>query len=283
MLRTVHNLTLCFAHRVPQRASLISQSFQAPISFPNMAKRKRSAVAAASTAAMEAPVVVRPKIRQTEVPLPPNVTTDAPKPTRRQSSRGSKNGSTNPNANSDVLDGVSALRASPDGHEDGRPESHLTPGMSNGTAKGAVKDVTAETPSAEAPVGKGRRKKAPAPQLKSEPEETKDTVVKGVAKSISAPAETNGMAGDPEDAEGLEEDEVEIKEALSRPPPVNSDYLPLPWKGRLGYVCISYTRCVTSINTCIRPVSTRTSAVQILPYSALERVVSQASSSIGIL
>jgi hypothetical protein len=42
--------------------------------------------------------------------------------------------------------------------------------------------------------------------------------------------------GDPE-AEGEElADEEELKEALSRPPPVNSDYLPLPWKGRLGYV-----------------------------------------------
>jgi hypothetical protein len=29
---------------------------------------------------------------------------------------------------------------------------------------------------------------------------------------------------------------TEITQALSRPPPVNSDYLPLPWKGRLGYV-----------------------------------------------
>ena len=41
---------------------------------------------------------------------------------------------------------------------------------------------------------------------------------------------------DPE-ADGDEEpDELEVKEALSRPPPVHSDYLPLPWKGRLGYV-----------------------------------------------
>jgi UV DNA damage endonuclease len=38
------------------------------------------------------------------------------------------------------------------------------------------------------------------------------------------------------------EDEVLTKElsaaeaAIARPPPVNSDYLPLPWKGRLGYV-----------------------------------------------
>ena len=31
-------------------------------------------------------------------------------------------------------------------------------------------------------------------------------------------------------------DEAKIQEAFSRPPPVNSSYLPLPWKGRLGYV-----------------------------------------------
>jgi len=26
-------------------------------------------------------------------------------------------------------------------------------------------------------------------------------------------------------------------EALNRPPAVNSDYMPIPWKGRLGFVC----------------------------------------------
>jgi hypothetical protein len=56
--------------------------------------------------------------------------------------------------------------------------------------------------------------------------------------------------GDPE-AEGEElADEEEVKEALTRPPPVNSDYLPLPWKGRLGYVrytiAISITHELTS-------------------------------------
>lgn len=42
-----------------------------------------------------------------------------------------------------------------------------------------------------------------------------------------------------EDAESEvneESDEAKIQEALSRPPPINSSYLPLPWKGRLGYV-----------------------------------------------
>lgn len=27
-----------------------------------------------------------------------------------------------------------------------------------------------------------------------------------------------------------------VRKEAQRPPPVNSDYLPLPWKGRLGYV-----------------------------------------------
>jgi len=38
-----------------------------------------------------------------------------------------------------------------------------------------------------------------------------------------------------EAAENLET----IKREAARPPPVNSDYLPIPWKGRLGYVSIS--------------------------------------------
>lgn len=42
-------------------------------------------------------------------------------------------------------------------------------------------------------------------------------------------AESEEAAADPE----------ELKEALSRPPPVNSSYLPLPWKGRLGYACLN--------------------------------------------
>ncbi|KAI0599282.1 UV-endonuclease UvdE-domain-containing protein [Biscogniauxia sp. FL1348] len=36
-----------------------------------------------------------------------------------------------------------------------------------------------------------------------------------------------------------EEHPSSIKREGSRPPPVNSDYLPLPWKGRLGYACLN--------------------------------------------
>ena len=67
--------------------------------------------------------------------------------------------------------------------------------------------------------------------------------VKPTEESGAAPAATKNSKeaepGDPE-AEGIEEaDEEEVKEALSRPPPINSDYLPLPWKGRLGYACLN--------------------------------------------
>lgn len=44
----------------------------------------------------------------------------------------------------------------------------------------------------------------------------------------------NGFAGEQEDAH---EDALEPPErGAKRPPAVNSDYLPLPWRGRLGYV-----------------------------------------------
>ena len=43
--------------------------------------------------------------------------------------------------------------------------------------------------------------------------------------------------GDPEAKGDEEADEEEVKQALSGPPPVNGDDIPLPWKGRLSYVC----------------------------------------------
>lgn len=66
----------------------------------------------------------------------------------------------------------------------------------------------------------------------------------GINKGITVPAE--GLRYQPvkepenynPEAEIDEEaDEDGLQVALSRPPPVDSDYLPLPWKGRLGYVC----------------------------------------------
>ncbi|EAW06767.1 UV-endonuclease UVE-1 [Aspergillus clavatus NRRL 1] len=44
---------------------------------------------------------------------------------------------------------------------------------------------------------------------------------------------------DPESDEDVPLEAEELQDALSRPPPVNSSYLPLPWKGRLGYACLN--------------------------------------------
>lgn len=53
---------------------------------------------------------------------------------------------------------------------------------------------------------------------------------------INEPAGQAEALLDPESDENIPLDAEELKEALGRPPPVNSSYLPLPWKGRLGYV-----------------------------------------------
>lgn len=260
-------------------------------------KRKRSAVATAQSTADSPPLPPdRSQIRKTEVPLPPNV----PRPARRQSSRGSKAERTDPNLNPDILDGAIALRASPDGHEDAPIDSIVKPPISNGTNKEdkiapdkISDDKTLSTPAAngDTPVAsatKNKRKKAGAPQIKAEDgdENTNILASDGVAENSAVPAADTGVPGDPENADGAEADEgdeLEVKEALSRPPPVNSEYLPLPWKGRLGYVCILHAFFLTWANACAsRLVSIRTFAAPILPSSVPEHAESRASLSIAI-
>ena len=64
------------------------------------------------------------------------------------------------------------------------------------------------------------------------------SIIKKEQQGEALPAPTT--AEDPEDGDqdGVpeENDTSMVKEQGARPPPVNSDYLPLPWKGRLGYV-----------------------------------------------
>ena len=80
------------------------------------------------------------------------------------------------------------------------------------------------------------------------PKKTQKKAVAGVDYNIPKKLATKAgktageeAVGDPY-AEGHEEvdeevDEEEAKQTLPRLPPINCDYLPLPWKGRLGYVC----------------------------------------------
>lgn len=194
-------------------------------------------------------------MRRTDVPLPPNTT----KPARRQSTRGGAAAiTTDPNANPDILDGVTAVRASPDGHEYGGPGSLLKPPTTNGvraasdatTEKMPTMDTNGDMVSSIAPkangaasatkASKSKPKKAGAQHVKVEDEESNIGAVNGVNENVTGPAVVLDGPADLETAVGLDaenEDEAEVKEALSRPPPVNSEYLPLPWKGRLGYVC----------------------------------------------
>ncbi|KAK6829097.1 hypothetical protein RU639_003550 [Aspergillus parasiticus] len=61
--------------------------------------------------------------------------------------------------------------------------------------------------------------------------------------AVQAQARTSDLPQDvppdPESDEDVPVQPEELREALSRPPPVNSSYLPLPWKGRLGYACLN--------------------------------------------
>nr|POE46832.1 uv-damage endonuclease [Quercus suber] len=89
-------------------------------------------------------------------------------------------------------------------------------------------------------------------KIKQENDESIDTAgSKNSAKQ--AKKGTDDEIQDPE-AEGDEEvDEEEFKQALARPPPVHSDYLPLPWRGRLGYACLNtYLRNSTPPIFCSR-------------------------------
>ena len=136
----------------------------------------------------------------------------------------------NPDTNESIIDSKAALRASPDA--EGKEEEAK---IGKAVRARGKKTVVAITPDAK---------------VKEETEEPTITKPSNPRKASSTtPADTKSEAAkdrkgvereDPE-AEGDEEaaDPEEIQEALSRPPPINSSYLPLPWKGRLGYACLN--------------------------------------------
>ena len=201
-----------------------------------MAKRKSLAKATEESAFTIAPIPV------------PNFDDDpAPPPKRRASQRKVSQpkpdtGSTNPNKNANVLDAPEALRASPDASE---PDERIDLAAAGMDVEKQVKEEDNDSPlseisDVEPPVkettakGKGKSSAAAKKAGKGELKPKAGPVAKDKKETVKEP-----QFLDPE-AEGDEEaDEEEIQAALSRPPPVNSDYLPLPWKGRLGYVCSS--------------------------------------------
>lgn len=144
--------------------------------------------------------------------------------------------STNPQKNPEIIDAPDALRASPDSDVD----VQMAPGPVKTQSReesplSDVPDVAVEPPKKKRNVTKPVGKKS-APVTNGD-STAKEVVPKSTPAKKAAPKPAQDEAGDPE-AEGEEEaDEEEIQQALSRPPPINSSYLPLPWKGRLGFVC----------------------------------------------
>ena len=115
----------------------------------------------------------------------------------------------------------------------------LANGADSDSSLSDMSDV--ESPVKAKPSAKGGKAKIPA-KAKTNGVPAEQATPKQVdsAKAKKEPSKGSQFL-DPED-DGIEEaDEEEIQAALSRPPPVNSDYLPLPWKGRIGYVCQLHT------------------------------------------
>lgn len=215
-----------------------------------MAKRKRSSVAHVNDQTSTPLSIPADTVAITSAMMPPI-------PLRRTSTRKSSQPKpakidTNPDTNPRVVDAQEALRASPDADEPG--EKFEAEEVTGKTAKKttARKAATPAIPQAKV--------KAPASEsslsdLSDIEEATSRTPLAKSAsvakKAIPRPAEVL----DPEADEEEDADPEEISAALSRPPPVNSSYLPLPWRGRLGYACLcTYLRAanppVFSSRTC---------------------------------
>jgi len=184
----------------------------------------------------------------------PLVDGDAPPAKRRASGRRltqpkTQSLSTNPNETANVLDAPGPLRASPDAEEEDERMNLEAAGMD--VAK-QVKDEKedelslvdsdsslSEMSDMESPVKPGKQTKASKGKTSASSKSTGNaipTATKTESPKVKKEPPKESQFLDPE-AEDLEEaDEEEIQAALLRPPPVNSDYLPLPWKGRIGYV-----------------------------------------------
>lgn len=212
-----------------------------------MGRQSRSSVAV-SPIVSTLPIPGKQEVVHSRVPVSSKIEHAAPNSNRHQSSRGAKSISTNPKVNTDIVDGADALRASPDGHDpdelaiapNPKARARARGGQPTANELGITTNLTTDQPPppaiATAEAGKRKREIIDTDQGEIEDPGCKIAVDGGVTENVTGPTTDAGLAGDPPDAQGLEDNDVEIKEALSRPPPVNSEYLPLPWQGRLGYV-----------------------------------------------
>lgn len=171
---------------------------------------------------------------------------------------------TNPDRNPEVIDGQAALRASPDADEPGEAldlaKAGSVPPITPVKGLGAKRRKTASKVKQEsdsplsdvnveavvvASAKKGKKTptkssvsaKKGADEIKAFIAQQKaNKVEESKVKKEEAEDEWDKRADPDGDDDGPAEDADVVKLEASRPPPVNSDYLPLPWKGRLGYV-----------------------------------------------
>ena len=175
---------------------------------------------------------------------------------RPSSKLDSKPLSTNPDENANVLDAPGPLRASPDAEEEDermdlegagmdvekqvKDEKEDEPPFINGhDSDSSLSDISEmDSPvKPKKPVKTSKGKAATGARSGAESAIPTSTAADGKKDKKEPAKESQFLDPDGDDLE--EADEEEIQAALSRPPPVNSDYLPLPWKGRIGYVCLS--------------------------------------------
>lgn len=175
-----------------------------------MVKRKRSSATGAADAVRTAAVLPVNRVSNASNMTPRAIAR------RTSSRRASKvipaNVDANPDTNPKIQDAPGALRASPD----------------------AEQPATAGTGS--------KRKRSKGVSVKNTVNDGDDPVVHSelakpslLTRSVKAEVYDADPEADVAEEAGLQE----LNEALSRPPPVNSAYLPLPWKGRLGYACLN--------------------------------------------
>lgn len=244
-----------------------------PPLFASMPPRKKRATApSAKTASLKRTLSAPDASPRLSASKPPvnGVTSQLPAPAsraakgRRASTRlGSTTNGTTENIENcpGVVDGEDALYPSPGDKE---PECFAPP------------NVDEDVPS-KAPAGTGAKKRK-----KSAPAEQDDSQLK------PNPVDDNGVVADPELAEEEGVTPEELWETSGRPPPVNSDYLPLPWKGRLGYVSLSISFYIffgpdQLTQHLIRHASTRICAPLIRRSSPPAHAESPRSSSTGTL
>lgn len=203
---------------------------------------------------------------------------------------------TDPDQNADVLDGAEAWRASPDAdermdvervgtmnvrrqikdEEDAEDALLAKNGNNSDSSLSELSDL-------ESPTKTGGEKVLSKEEAVISGQKSRKVSLQTVGGKKKEETKAPPQFLDPE-ADGEEEpDEEELQAALSRPPPVNSDYLPLPWKGRLGYVSSTTSLFILPLispadtNETIRLAFAPTSVSPILLSSAPEHVASHPS------